>query len=143
MKRSRILTWLSLAAIALSACSLKPVEPQPGATITGKIEMGDKAEFAQVQFTVTPDGGAINNLTLDITNIKCEGFSAGKVSNAQNNLRIPITEGKFDSGENNFGSISGEFTSPTEAKGVIHIVFKMGMGGAVDCGVWNWSSSGE
>ena len=76
-------------------------------------------------------------MSVDFTEIKCEGFSAGSSESLQVG-HTPITDGKFQLKLSD-GELSGQFTSPTTAEGTIHLLFQ----DLIECGTWEWSATGQ
>lgn len=142
MKRNTIFTLFVGFILILAAC--KPVQPQPGATLSGMIDMGDKAERAEITFKVSNDGKAITSVRVDFTNIRCEKFNGGSMTMQFDGLNALITGGKFEVKSSNIGEISGRFTSSTAVEGTIHIItFNPEIGSAIECGTWDWSATGK
>ena len=52
----------------------------------------------------------------------------------------PIVDGKFEFKSSNIGEISGQFKSPTTAKGTAHLAF---FDGKAECGTWEWNATGN
>jgi hypothetical protein len=130
-----------LITVLLNACggiSSSSAQPQPGVTLTGAISI-KKADSGQITLKVSDDGQKIESISVQFTNIKCAGFSAGSTSSTTSVSEV-ITNGQFDLETSNFGKISGQFTSPTVAKGKIYLAF---FEGKAECGTWNWSASGN
>src|SRR5512139_214536 len=123
---------LILVTASLVACAVAPAQPQPGAKLSGKITM-DAAKSASLTLRVSDDGQMLESVSLAFTELKCEGFSAGSTSMMASG-QAPIPGGKFEFKSSNFGEISGQFSSPTAARGTIHLLF---FDGGVDCGTWN------
>ena len=137
MKRLSLV--MVITALTLAACG--GAQPKPGATFTGPIEIGtDKASSATLSFTVSEDGIMITEVSVSLTEVKCDGMSSGMLM-----LR---SAGDFDlSGSNlnispsNIGEIKGRFTSPTEASGTVKLSLKIDVLGSTfvcDLGTWNW-----
>ena len=137
MKRNNFV-WFAVLAVVLSAC--QPVQPEPGTTLSGTIAMGDKAETANLTLKVSDDGKAIVSARVDFTQITCESFSGGSMTSQNEGLNAPITDGQFEIKSSSIGEISGKFTASTAAQGTIHLLFKPGFGGEIECGTWEWST---
>lgn len=179
----RIATLLAL--IMLAACGGTPVEPaageasppdspakavapQPGAAISAEIATGEKASSGTLAFTVSADGGSLENLTISLKDANCSDvISMGSVTDFQSNPGIVITDGTFEDTlsamggmvENyrfnpgdmlptpvddpySVGKISGRFTTPTTASGTITIYLGALMGGGIVCelGTFDWAA---
>lgn len=142
-KKNRTPTAVILVLITASLFSCakqppEPIKPQPGATLVGAIAM-DRAKSAQIRLKVSADGQTIESVSLAFTELQCEGFSAGS-SSTTTSTRAAITDGNFELKPSNIGEIRGQFTSPTAAKGTIHLAF---FDGKAECGTWDWSAAGE
>jgi hypothetical protein len=136
---SKCLVIMILLAVLLNACSGMSAagsQPQPGVTLTGAISI-KKADSGQITLEVSDDGQKIESISLQFTNIKCGGFSAGSTSSTTS-VSAVITNGQFELEKSNFGKLSGLFTSPTEANGKIYLAF---FEGKAECGTWNWSAT--
>jgi hypothetical protein len=137
---SRLLA-MALVLLLLMACGGKSASPKPGATFVGKIAM-DTAKSAQINFKISADGQSIESLGFSSTEIKCGGFSAGSTSSNASG-QYPVMDGKIEIKSSSIGDITGRFTSPTKAEGSIHVLLDAGMGGSIDCGTWDWSTTSE
>ena len=152
-----------LAAACLSACAgilAGCVDPQPGAVIYGTIDM-PRAESASLSLRISADGRTIEQgwitfkgLTcppseagelacgsgmwsnVSIYRFNCSEFSAGELT-ALVGVEESIQNGRFDFKSGFAGEISGQFTSPTTAKGQVHLAL---FGGKMECGRWDWST---
>lgn len=141
MKTRILIFWLGAALIlaALAGCGKAgPVTPQGGITLNGAITM-DRAENAAIMLTVSSDAAYIESVSLSMSNLKCEGFSAGSWMTTESG-QIPITEGEFFYKSDNIGEINGKFTSPTAAEGTIHFA---PYAGRAECGNWTWTATGK
>jgi hypothetical protein len=98
----------------------------------------DRADSAQISLTVSADGQAVESVELSFTNLKCEGFSAGSSFSSSSSF-APIMDGKFEF-EASDAVVNGQFKTPTEAEGTIHVAFNDGLS---ECGTWEWSAAGE
>ena len=133
----RRLAILALVALFLAGCG-GPANPKPGATLSGAIDM-QAAKSAHITLKISADGQMIERVSVSFTELKCEGFSAGSTSSTVS-APFPITDGKFEFKTANIGEFSGQFTSPTAAKGTVHLAFYEG---AAECGTWDWSAKGD
>ena len=124
-----------LVLLIAAACSQGPVNPQGGITIGGTVAM-DRADSAEIYLDVSADAANIESVSLTMTNLKCEGFSAGSWMTTVSS-QTPITDGEFLFKSDNVGEISGKFTSPTTAEGTIHLA---PFSGNAECGNWNWTA---
>ncbi len=135
LKRVMILVLITACLAACNALSAGPVNPKPGATLSGTITM-DRAKTAHVTLKVSDDGKAIESVHFEFAELKCEGFSAGS-SSSTTTSQSPIVDGKFEF-KSSDGVITGQFKSPTSAQGTIHVAF---YDGQAECGTWEWSAS--
>lgn len=133
----RSLAALFLMTALLTACGAR-ANPKPGASLSGTIEM-QGAKSANISLRVSQDGQSIESVSVAFTELKCEAFSAGSSSSTVS-ARAPIASGKFQFKHSNIGEISGQFTSPTSARGTAHLLF---FDGKAECGTWNWSATGN
>ena len=141
----KLFLFLLVAALVLAGCGGGSAQPKPGATFSGPIEISaDKAESANLFFTVSDDGTAITKIGISFTNFKCEVMSAGSMSlNSGGNF--PITNG-LDLSPSNIGQIKGKFNSPTKASGTIDIKLEINTGfGTATCelGTFKWSAEAK
>lgn len=132
--------------------------PQAGATFLGLLEADKPGENATAgmedfEFTITNDGAGIGTLGYSFSYMRCSNESksisietgAGK-STTTLNTPISIANGKF---EYEFATfyVTGEFTSPTEAKGTIAISTNENVapGNTLTCdyGTWTWIASAK
>ena len=116
------------------------IQPNPGATLSGPIEMGGKAAKATITLKVSEDGHAITSLSAFFTNVKCDGFSAGSIM-SQDGSTHPISAGALQVDSRSLGKLTGTFTSPTAVAGSIELTISQGMGSPISCGTWDWSAS--
>ena len=152
-----------IVTVFLIACNgifARPVDPQPGAAISGTIAMAG-AKSANLSLHISDDGRMIEQgwitftgLTcpasdagrsacatrrwsnVEISSFNCSEFSAGRLS-ALIAVDEPVTTGIFEFTSAFAGEISGQFTSPTTAKGKLHLAL---FGGKMECGTWDWST---
>ncbi len=111
-----------LVCLLLAGCASGGALPQPGTKFSGPINISQqKAKTGEILFTISKDGTKINNVTLKLTNVQCEGVTTETV-----NLNVvvdsPISGKRFTINSNYFGEISGTFQSATAAGGDITIV---------------------
>lgn len=127
------------------------VEPQPDSTLSGKSTVNNVADSATIDLMVSEDGTSLTQVDISIINlsIDCSATFAGVEQKGSisadsqiiSYYSIPISEGVFET--NDFG---GEFTSPTEANGWIHLFANpSGVVGPPICdyGQWYWSATAE
>jgi len=118
------------------------IQPNPGATLSGPIEMGGKAAKATITLKVSEDGHAITSLSAFFTEVKCDGFSAGSIM-SQDGSTHPISAGALQVDSRSLGKLTGTFTSPTAVAGSIELTINPGIGSPIPCGTWDWSASQE
>jgi hypothetical protein len=121
--------------------TLPPSMAKPGVTLAGTIAMAT-ASSARITFKVSEDGRTIQSVSLAFTGLKCEGFSADSISTEAGG-KYPILEDKFEVESSSIGKVNGRFSSPTKAAGSYHVLLNLGFGGAIECGTWDWSATGE
>ena len=120
-----------------------PVKPQPGAELTGSIEMDDKAKKALIKLTISADGSQISSWIISLEGMQCE-TNAPNMLVMQADNPIPIDEGAFEDLKSKIGDLSGEFSAPSEAFGTIHLRIDLGLGGEpIECGTWEWTATGQ
>lgn len=153
-------------ALVVSACGGK-ASPAPGSSFSGAIEIGDKASSASISFNIREDGTAIKDLAVTLSELKCNGLSAGQVNDSWGNQIITISDGAFSSsipavGKNivkynleaspadfpviedleRAGQIEGKFTSAKKASGTIKIFMWVVMTDrACELGTFPWSAT--
>lgn len=168
MIRKRLRRLLVVLGLILAACApkatpvaptpveatptLKPVEatptpvpivgPQPGANLAGAIEISGKASSATIFLTISEDGSSIASVGIALTDLKCDGFSAGSMLQ-QLGGPFPVAEGNIVASLSGGGEIMGRFTSPTEASGTINLILEIPFGGTCELGTWDWSAKAE
>jgi hypothetical protein len=111
-----------LVCFLLAGCASGGSLPLPGASFSGTINISQqKAKTGEILFTISKDGTKINDITLKLTSVQCEGVTTDTV-----NLNVivdsPIDGKRFTVKNNYFGEISGTFQSSTSAGGDITIV---------------------
>ena len=148
----------TLILLMVSGCNgTSAVEPQPGATFSGPMEISSSGmgsnvtvDGGEIEFTVTEDGAAIASITYNLINEVCTNDTkntrreGGMSSSVRSNPPTPIKNGnfEFDSGDIN---INGTFTSATEASGTIKMSSEVESEVeqnyfTCDYGTWNWSA---
>ena len=111
------------------------IEPVPGATFAGPIMLKDQPGRAMLNLQVSADGATISQINLSFIGLQCGDFNTGLLI-LQGSSSIPIEQGKFK-GElsSTIGEIEGEFGSPTNAHGQVHLRFDFDLGGdPIECG---------
>ncbi len=140
MPGNRFLTAALAAALLVGCGASTPPTPKPGATLSGPIEMGNKATTAVITLQVSDDGSAITSMSASFTDLKCEGFSAGSMT-TQAKSTHPISGGTLQVDSSSLGKVTGTFTSPTAIAGSIELTINPGIGSPIPCGTWDWSAS--
>ncbi len=166
MKRiSETITCIVLAALLLSACT-PTADPQPRARFQGDIDLGGFASNATISFSISEDGTTLEFLTIEVNNLDCDYLSAEKILST-GYIGIPIENGVFsntippssgaltnftikeaarempDVSKDRPGSLSGSFSTPTEASGEIHLYLYIPTWGDFELGTFKWSASAE
>ena len=129
---------ISCVALVLVLAACGAAEPQAGVILSGTIST-DNAEAAEVFLQVSDDGQTITMTRAHFVKIDCDGYRGGEATFEHTNVKAPIEAGKFEF-EASFGQVSGQFTSPTAAKGTIHLLFN---DGKTECGTCDWSATGQ
>jgi len=140
MRWKKLLLLLLIIGIIfyLTTCA-KKVTPKPNTTFIGDIEISEKASTGTISFKILGDGSLITSISITLTDVKANGFSAGSITQ-RNDTSFSITEGNIDASISAIGDIKGRFTSPTKANGTIHLLLEV-LNVTYDLGTWNWSAS--
>lgn len=137
------------------------INPQPGITLTGNLKDSEGKDSGTINFIVSEDGKSI---TLVDVIVKYESSSVLLGFDK----RIPISEGKIDTAVPDYSflqvksgtlhvppsqenpdpaltrekKLTGQFTSPTEAKGTIDLLSEINWGKPqlIDFGIMEWSA---
>ena len=112
--------------IAFIGCTPTPTEeekvtPLAGATFTGFVDISGKASSGIISLIVSEDSTSITSVGVTLTDLKCNGFSAGSMTKRTEG-NFPITEGKIVASVSGIGEIKGHFTSPDNAIGTINLI---------------------
>jgi len=166
MRRKSLWFLLVMLGLILTACAPKatpvaptPVEatpkppeatptpvlilgPQPGAILTGPIEISGKATSGTITLTISEDGSSIASVSIALVELKCDGFSAGSMTQEMGGP-FPVAEGNISASLPGGGELKGRFISPTEASGTINLVLEIPLAGTCDLGRWDWSAKAE
>lgn len=165
------MTLVLLLLVGCGTPAAKTVPPQPGASFSGEINAGDKAESGTLAFTVSENGDAILELRTSLQKANCNDMiSMGSVADFQSNPGITIADGTFEGAlpaiggmvtdyrfnppdpfptpvpnPMTVGKIDGRFTAPTTASGTITIFLGAIMTGGIVCelGTFDWSATGN
>lgn len=140
---TRILLIILICSFTVG-CASGSVSPQPGAELSGTIDIrADQAKTAQIYLTVSEDGTGIDDITVRLMEVHCAGVTTSLV-----NLNVTVNspfDGKIFSIDNEYiGVINGEFISPTNAAGNIHLILKKNVSGtqaSCDLGLWKWRAA--
>lgn len=122
--------------------SVPVLEPQPGATLTGAIEISGKASSGTISLTISEDGASVTSVSVTLTDLKCNGFSSGSITKRVD-TSLSTAEGIPAAYVDGIGEIEGQFTSPTEASGTIYLVLEIPFVGTCKLGMWNWSAKAD
>lgn len=134
-----------ILVISLVTC-MGTSKPIPGASFSGTISMGEKANNATIDFKISEDGTSIKDLKTTINDLKLDGLTAGQVYDYHGGLLTSIESGRFNASIpavggsvkdykldkspsefqtvtdlDNVGQIEGKFLSATKASGTIKI----------------------
>ena len=142
--------WLSLVIVGLilpaAACGggggTSATSPQPGAVLIGPIQISGKASSGTISLTVSDDGASIVSVKVTLTELKCDGFSAGSLTKEVSGA-FPAAKGNVVASLSGIGKIDGRFTSPTAASGTIDLALEIPMGGTCKLGTQNWSAEAD
>ena len=118
------------------------VAPKSGATFTGSIEISGKASSGTIRFSISGDGASITSVSITLKDLKCDGFSAGSMTQEASGSFI-VTKGNFTASPSGIGKLEGRFTSPTEANGTIDITLTIPFSGPCSLGEWRWSAKAD
>ena len=158
-----LLIIILFIVIFLVSC-IGNIKPTPGASLSGSIDMGNKASSATISFKISEDGASIEDLETTINDLKLEGLAAGQVydyhggfltsiENGRFSVSIPVVGGsvkdyKLDKSPSEFqtvtdldniGQIEGKFLSTTKASGTIRIYMWLLLTDyAVEVGEFSW-----
>jgi PKD repeat protein len=116
-----------------------PVSPEAGITLTGPIEIFEGASDGTISLTISEDGSSLVSVSVTLSDLECNGFSSGSITKSTV-TSIAIAEGAVEASVGGIGQIEGEFTSPTEASGSIHLTLEIPFVGTCELGTWNWSA---
>jgi len=121
------------------------LEPAPGVTFSGPIAISGTASSGGISFVVSEDRTSIASVVVTLKDMKCGGFSAGKIEITSSH-QYPVTDGKIAAFPFQKGEINGQFTSSTEAVGTIHLKLEftiLNQTTVCELGTWNWSIKAE
>jgi hypothetical protein len=118
--------------------------PQPGAVLTGPIEISGTADGGTISLTVSEDGGSITSVEVTLTNLNCDGFTAGTWTMGRGG-DFPVADGTIAASPSGIGQVKGRFTSSTAASGSIDLALDWYYGGGAceKLGTWNWSAEAD
>ncbi|OFW54260.1 MAG: hypothetical protein A2146_09340 [Actinobacteria bacterium RBG_16_67_10] len=114
---------LGIAALLVSAGCGAAAQPQPGTRFVAILPVPvDQASRAVLTFDISDDGRLIEYLLLDLTDLECATVGAER-SNFLQLVNAPIEAGRFTVESSGVGVLSGQFVSPTHARGdvTLHI----------------------
>jgi hypothetical protein len=163
---------MTLVLLLLAACGGKTASPDPGASFSGTINVGDKAGSGALSFSISGSGTELTNLSTSLQKANCQNMiTMGSVSDYQSNPGIPINRGAFEGSlpamggmvsdyrfsppgnvlptpvpnPETVGRITGRFTSAKTASGTITIYLGAPMTGGVVCelGTFDWSATAK
>ena len=171
LKISRRMIGIACAILLLVGCGAHATAPQPGASFSGTINVGDKAGSGWLSFTIAQNGGALTNLLTSLQKVNCKDMiSMGSVENYASDPGISVTKGIFEASlpamggmikdfslnlgnprptpvpdPDTVGKITGRFTTSTTATGTITIFLGAPMSGGIVCelGTFDWSASAQ
>ncbi|HEX9978618.1 MAG TPA: hypothetical protein VGB41_08325 [Acidimicrobiia bacterium] len=110
---------LGIAALLVSAGCGAAAQPQPGTRFVAILPVpADQASRAVLTFDVSDDGRLIEYVLLDLTDLECATVSAER-SNFLQLVDAPIEAGRFTVESSGVGQLSGQFVSPTHARGEV------------------------
>lgn len=132
--------------------TLAIVKPQSGSTFIGAMEVSKAgssgtASSGTVKLVISDDGSSITTAEITLADLKCPSSSSGSTTLTVGDPAhpTPIDEGKIEITASGLGkqAITGQFTSPTEAKGTVTITLEIPLEKPCDLGTWNWSAKAE
>jgi hypothetical protein len=146
MHKLSLLPVIVAVVISMTACGggedAPATAPLPGGVLTGPIEISGKASGGTIDLTVAQDGASIISVKITLTDLNCDGFSAGSLTQEGGGV-FPVAKGKVVASPSGIGEVKGQFTSPTVASGTIDLVLEIPYDGTCELGTWNWSAKTE
>ena len=138
--------------------TVAPAMPQPGATFAGPLGIRTSdgnatASGGELELTISADGAEIASARYSLLNTRCSN-AAGSITIESGGFSaitkpaqpITIANGSFEFSLGDL-SISGQFTSPTEATATVEISTEesVGVGSPIICdfGSWDWSGTAQ
>ena len=121
------------------------LEPAPGVTFKGPIAISGTASSGVISYVVSEDRTSITSVVVTVNDVKCAGFSAGKIETTSPG-QFPVADGKIAAFPFQKGEINGQFTSSTEAAGTIHLKLEfsiLNQTTVCELGTWNWSTKAD
>jgi hypothetical protein len=134
-----IVTLLVLAACG-SGDTAGSALPTPGATFEGPVQISGSASSAVIDLKVSDDGAFLESVSVTMNDLKTEGFSAGSMTKNVG-VNVPVGKGSFSAPLSGLGSISGSFSTATEASGKIRLKVEIPLDGTADLGEFAWTAS--
>ena len=154
-----------ILVISLVTC-MGTSKPVPGASFSGMISMGEKANNATIGFKISEDGTSIKDLKTTINDLKLDGLTAGQVYDYHGGLLISVEGGRFNASIpavggsvkdykldkspsefqtvaalDNIGQIEGKFLSASKASGTIKIYMWLLLTDyAIEVGEFTWEA---
>jgi hypothetical protein len=150
MHKASLLLALVAAILSLTACGggedagegAGAIAPNPGAILTGPIEISGKASGGTISLTVSEDGASISSVKVTLQDLNCDGFSAGSFTKEAGG-DFPVAKGSVVASPSGIGEVKGRFTSPTEASGTIDLVLEIPYDGTCKLGTSDWSAKAD
>ena len=127
-------------APTLTPTEALPAGPQPGATYAGPLIDLKNAAGGSISLTISADGLQVEGVSLLLTDLKCEHFSAGMVMQTITG-RYPISNGTLKTEISGIGEFDVRFAEANTASGKIHLLYKDSLGGECDLGQVSWTGS--
>ena len=94
--RGRLLVLLYVAGLLILVASCGgQAEPTPGATFRGSIETGTRAGGGAIDFAISEDGTSISDLGITLSDVACDGLTAGMTTDHFSGSLASIADGRF------------------------------------------------
>ena len=142
-----ILFLVALFLMANISFSATSVSPQPEVTFNGEIKGNRPAERGVISFKISKQGTSIFKIKLTLHSLqsnKCsdgDSVTIGELSLTPKDL-FPIEKDTIEFSIDQH-KLKGQFISPTEANGIINLVFTFFEKKTCNFGTWTWSAKAQ